>query len=89
MAPYLLQWEQIKVAKREGYHHYDFGGVHTGSRIKNQERKNPNRRTGKVLRGSKLALLLLPRRPCILALTTSSLILVDISSMMGYDIFKC
>lgn len=31
MAPYLLQWEQIKVAKEEGYHRYDFGGVHTGS----------------------------------------------------------
>ncbi len=27
MAPYLLQWEQIKVAKNEGYQCYDFGGV--------------------------------------------------------------
>lgn len=29
MAPYLLQWEQIKVAKKEGYHWYDFGGIKT------------------------------------------------------------
>lgn len=29
MAPYLLQWEQIKRAKAEGYQYYDFGGVHT------------------------------------------------------------
>lgn len=29
MAPYLLQWEQIKTAKKEGYRLYDFGGVHT------------------------------------------------------------
>lgn len=27
MAPYLLQWEQIKTAKKEGYHFYDFGGI--------------------------------------------------------------
>lgn len=27
MAPYLLQWEQIKVAKARGYTTYDFGGV--------------------------------------------------------------
>jgi peptidoglycan pentaglycine glycine transferase (the first glycine) len=27
MAPYLLQWEQIKQAKRLGYQYYDFGGV--------------------------------------------------------------
>lgn len=27
MAPYLLQWEQIKVAKKDGYHRYDFGGI--------------------------------------------------------------
>lgn len=37
MAPYLLQWEQIKVAKREGYHYYDFGGVHT--RVENEKSK--------------------------------------------------
>ncbi len=29
MAPYLLQWEQIKAAKARGYRHYDFGGVRT------------------------------------------------------------
>lgn len=27
MAPLLLQWEQMKEAKRRGYHTYDFGGV--------------------------------------------------------------
>lgn len=27
MAPYLLQWEQIKAAKERGYTKYDFGGV--------------------------------------------------------------
>ncbi|MFZ3031877.1 MAG: peptidoglycan bridge formation glycyltransferase FemA/FemB family protein [Candidatus Moraniibacteriota bacterium] len=27
MAPYLLQWEQIKTAKERGYTKYDFGGV--------------------------------------------------------------
>lgn len=27
MAPYLLQREQIKMAKQEGYHFYDFGGI--------------------------------------------------------------
>lgn len=27
MAPYLLQWEQIKTAKKEGFQLYDFGGV--------------------------------------------------------------
>ena len=27
MAPYLLQWEQIKTAKKEGFQIYDFGGV--------------------------------------------------------------
>ncbi len=31
MAPYLLQWAQIKAAKRLGYHTYDFGGVRTDS----------------------------------------------------------
>lgn len=30
MAPYLLQWEQMKVAKREGFQCYDFGGIRTG-----------------------------------------------------------
>ncbi|MDP2838373.1 MAG: peptidoglycan bridge formation glycyltransferase FemA/FemB family protein [Candidatus Moranbacteria bacterium] len=29
MAPYLLQWEQIKAAKKEGYQLYDFGGIKT------------------------------------------------------------
>ena len=29
MAPYLLQWEQMKCAKREGYQYYDFGGIKT------------------------------------------------------------
>jgi len=29
MAPYLLQWEQIKFAKAQGCAHYDFGGVRT------------------------------------------------------------
>lgn len=29
MAPYLLQWEQIRVAKQEGFRLYDFGGVKT------------------------------------------------------------
>ncbi len=27
MAPYLLQWEQMKQAKRAGHQYYDFGGV--------------------------------------------------------------
>ena len=27
MAPYLLHWESIKIAKKEGYKFYDFGGV--------------------------------------------------------------
>ena len=27
MAPYLLHWESIKLAKRSGYFNYDFGGV--------------------------------------------------------------
>ncbi len=31
MAPYLLQWEQIKTAKKEGFQFYDFGGVQTGN----------------------------------------------------------
>lgn len=31
MAPYLLQWEQIKAAKKEGFQLYDFGGVQTGN----------------------------------------------------------
>ncbi len=31
MAPYLLQWEQMKTAKEEGYRFYDFGGVRTAS----------------------------------------------------------
>ncbi len=39
MAPYLLQWEQIKVAKKEGYHRYDFGGIRSHSEIKNQKSK--------------------------------------------------
>lgn len=30
MAPYLLQWEQIRSAKREGFSYYDFGGIRTG-----------------------------------------------------------
>ncbi len=29
MAPYLLQWEQMKTAKKEGFRFYDFGGVKT------------------------------------------------------------
>lgn len=29
MAPYLLQWEQIRYAKEQGCREYDFGGVHT------------------------------------------------------------
>lgn len=29
MAPYLLQWEQMRFAKAQGCTHYDFGGVHT------------------------------------------------------------
>lgn len=29
MAPYLLQWEQIKLAKEKGATQYDFGGIHT------------------------------------------------------------
>ncbi|MEK7181819.1 MAG: peptidoglycan bridge formation glycyltransferase FemA/FemB family protein [Patescibacteria group bacterium] len=32
MAPYLLQWEQIKVAKNAGAVRYDFGGVKTVTR---------------------------------------------------------
>ncbi len=31
MAPYLLQWEQIKTAKKESFQFYDFGGVQTGN----------------------------------------------------------
>lgn len=29
MAPYFLQWEQMRFAKAEGYRYYDFGGVST------------------------------------------------------------
>jgi peptidoglycan pentaglycine glycine transferase (the first glycine) len=29
MAPYLLQWEQMKFAKAQGCVRYDFGGIHT------------------------------------------------------------
>jgi len=47
MAPYLLQWEQIRVAKARGHYFYDFGGVKTASNqhkamSKNQESKNKN-----------------------------------------------
>lgn len=34
MAPYLLQWEQIREAKRSGAARYDFGGVRTAARRK-------------------------------------------------------
>lgn len=34
MAPYLLQWEQIRAAQAHGYHTYDFGGVKT---VNNQQ----------------------------------------------------
>ncbi len=37
MAPHLLQWEQILEAKRRGCKEYDFWGIRTESRIKNQE----------------------------------------------------
>jgi lipid II:glycine glycyltransferase (peptidoglycan interpeptide bridge formation enzyme) len=39
MAPFLLQWEAMKDAKRRGRARYDFGGVHTKSKIKNQKSK--------------------------------------------------
>lgn len=37
MAPMLLQWEQIRVAKQRGCRWYDFGGVSVSSEIKNQK----------------------------------------------------
>jgi len=44
MAPYLLQWEQMKFAKTAGCTRYDFGGVkmrtNQESRIKNHEKNN-------------------------------------------------
>jgi len=39
MAPYLLQWEQIKRAKALGCSIYDFGGIRTEARFKNQDSK--------------------------------------------------
>lgn len=33
MAPYLLHWQMIQLAKKQGYHYYDFGGL-------NPENKN-------------------------------------------------
>ena len=41
MAPYLLQWQQIRDAKKMGCKKYDFGGVKTG-RKKNEERSKKN-----------------------------------------------
>lgn len=32
MAPFLLQWEQMRTAKREGFARYDFGGVKVATR---------------------------------------------------------
>ncbi len=40
MAPYLLQWEQIKVAKARSYHFYDFGGVKTANDRQSAMNKN-------------------------------------------------
>lgn len=37
MAPILLQWEQIRAAKRRSCRWYDFGGVSTASLAKKQE----------------------------------------------------
>ena len=31
MAPYLLQWEQIRYAKSQGFKYYDFGGIKTSA----------------------------------------------------------
>ncbi|HLC95107.1 MAG TPA: peptidoglycan bridge formation glycyltransferase FemA/FemB family protein, partial [Patescibacteria group bacterium] len=39
MAPYLLQWEQMKFAQTQGCTRYDFGGVHT---IPNTQYQIPN-----------------------------------------------
>lgn len=39
MAPALLQWEQIRVAKQRGCRWYDFGGVSVSSEIKNHKSK--------------------------------------------------
>ena len=39
MAPVLLQWEQMREAKRRGCHWYDFGGVSVSSEIGNQGSK--------------------------------------------------
>ncbi|MBP7060531.1 MAG: peptidoglycan bridge formation glycyltransferase FemA/FemB family protein [Candidatus Moranbacteria bacterium] len=43
MAPYLLQWEQIKAAQKEGYQYYDFGGVQRG--VENGELGTRNEET--------------------------------------------
>ena len=37
MAPFLLQWEQIKEAKRRGCSWYDFGGVNTQQTTDNKQ----------------------------------------------------
>lgn len=45
MAPYLLQWEQMKYAKERGCTEYDFGGIKTmnhESGIVNQEKEKNN-----------------------------------------------
>ena len=40
MAPYLLQWEQVKKAKSEGFRYYDFGGVKTNDQRLTIDGKN-------------------------------------------------
>lgn len=37
MAPYLLQWQAIKDAKKAGYEYYDFGGVRTDKLTSNKD----------------------------------------------------
>lgn len=39
MAPVLLQWEQMREAKRRGCHWYDFGGVSVSAEINNHQSK--------------------------------------------------
>ena len=39
MAPFLLQWEQIKFAKARGCSKYDFGGIRIHSKIQNPKSK--------------------------------------------------
>ena len=41
MAPFLLQWEQIKRAKECGFRFYDFGGVHTEDKG-NEKKESPS-----------------------------------------------